>query len=107
MTQRRVWLGAFAAVTLLAGLVTGAASSASTTAAPLSERDWQAQVSQSARPSGGCFRTEYPKVAWEATACAPAPTYPQVPKVGPKPMIVGNGSDIAAQAPSGTISSAV
>jgi len=107
MTQRRVWLGALAAATLLAGIVTGTASSASTTNAPPSEKDWQAQVSQAARPTNGCYKTEYPKVAWQATACATPPAYPQVPKVGPRPMIVGNGSDVSALTPGGAITSAV
>jgi len=100
-----MWLGGLAVAATIAGSVVGTVSSAAPAAQP-SEKDWQAQVSQAARPANGCFKTEYPKVAWSPTACATAPTYPQVPKVGPRPMLVGNGSDISAQAPSGTITSA-
>ena len=36
-----------------------------------------------------------------------APDYPMPPKVGPVPLVVGDGNDIAAQAPSGFISTAI
>src|SRR6266545_3776978 len=50
---------------------------------------------------------ENPKLQWRAAACTAAPNLPQPPKHGARPLVVGNGDDVAAQVPSGFISTAI
>lgn len=66
-------------------------------------RDWQNQVSQLTRPaSKGCFTTEYPSADWKPVKCVTAPAVPMPPKDGARPLVVGNGSDVAAKVPGGS-----
>ncbi|GHJ47613.1 hypothetical protein Cs7R123_49550 [Catellatospora sp. TT07R-123] len=79
------------------------------------QQSWQAKISQLAKPAQGCFKATYPDVAWQQSACAtpsrnpmvPRPAAPQTPRTGPRPMVVGNGDDISAKAPSGFIFNAI
>ncbi|TCO62781.1 VWD domain-containing protein [Actinocrispum wychmicini] len=93
----------FAVVTAVS--VTGAVSSAAQV--PVSQRDWQNQIAQVPQPSKGCFTADYPRLAWQAAPCAPAPDIPMPPYNGPRPLVVGNRNDISARVPSGFISTAI
>jgi len=69
--------------------------------------EWRIGMAQVPLPKQGCFSTTFPAREWREVACVAAPNYPMPPKVGPRPLVVGSGNDIAAQAPSGFISSAI
>ena len=68
---------------------------------------WHIEMAQIPLPKKGCFQAAYPNKAWHEVACKPAPPYPQPPRRGPRPLLVGNGDDVSAQAPTGFISMAV
>jgi len=68
--------------------------------------DWQKSMSQVPLPKKGCFGAEYPRLEWKEEPCVAGPNYPMPPRNGPRPFPVGNGNDVAAQAPSGFIASA-
>ena len=69
--------------------------------------DWRVNISQLALPKKGCFEASYPNNQWREVACVAAPNYPQPPKRGPRPLVVGNANDVSPQAPSGNISTAI
>src|SRR5258708_23330970 len=55
----------------------------------------------------GTFEATYPKKEWREVKSGKAPHIPMVPRRGgPGPLVVGNGNNICAQAPTGFISSA-
>ena len=90
-------------VMLAVGANAGAAMSAPPTEANL--KSWHQNIANVPYPSAkGCFKADYPRMSWRATECVVAPSIPMVPKPGPRPLVVGNGNDISAEAPSGTIS---
>ena len=68
--------------------------------------EWQVSISQVPAPKKGCFEAQYPDKEWHEIACIPAPTLPMGQKQGPRPLIVGNGNDVSAEAPTGRISTA-
>lgn len=68
---------------------------------------WRTDMAQVPLPKEGCFECSYPSREWTEVPCATAPDYPMVPKRGPRPLVVGNGDDISAQAPTGFISTAI
>jgi hypothetical protein len=91
------------ALTLAVGAHAGTAQSAQPTGADL--QAWHTTMTKVPRPSAkGCFTANYPQQEWQETKCATAPSIPMVPKPGPRPLVIGNGNDISAQAPSGRIS---
>src|SRR3954470_3991115 len=67
------------------------------------QQAWQTKISQLAKPAQGCFTATYPDVEWQKSGCATPPKTPMTPRPGPRPMVVGNGDDISAKAPSGFI----
>jgi hypothetical protein len=69
--------------------------------------EWRVSMTQVPLPGMGCFQSDYPSKEWREIACTAAPNYPMVPKLGPRPLVVGNGDDISAQAPSGHISTEI
>lgn len=69
--------------------------------------EYHIAMAQVPLPKKGCFTASFPDREWREVACVPAPDYPMLPKEGPVPLDVGGGNDIAAQAPSGLISSAI
>ncbi len=71
------------------------------------QAEWRNAISQKAAPKKGCFTAKFPSVEWQEVPCVDAPNYPMAPKSGIVPFTVGNGDDVAAQAPSGVISSAI
>ncbi|MDI1459830.1 hypothetical protein QEZ54_02510 [Catellatospora sp. KI3] len=79
------------------------------------QQDWQTRISQLAKPAQGCFTAVYPAVEWQRAACVtpsknpmvPRPAAPNNPRTGPRPMVVGNGDDLSAKAPSGFIFNAI
>jgi hypothetical protein len=107
--QRRL-LGALALAAVLAVPVvvaqTGAAA-APAPPSPMSASDWKSAIHAVARPGHGCFTATYPSMAWQGVACRTAPSTPMPPNVGPRPQVIGNGSDVAAQVTTGLISSAL
>jgi hypothetical protein len=56
-------------------------------------------------PRKGCFKGSYPRVEWRKVPCVKPPNLPYLPAEGPRPFVVGNGTDFAARVP-GTISAA-
>src|SRR2546423_421626 len=74
---------------------------------PPSQRDWQNKIAQLPQPTKGCFTADYPALTWHPATCAAAPNLPQPPRHGARPLVVGNGDDVAAQVPSGFISTAI
>ncbi len=70
------------------------------------QSDWRAKIGTVPQPKKGCFTSKFPSLEWQEIACVAGPKMPLLPKAGIVPDIVGNGDDIAAQAPSGIISSA-
>ncbi len=68
--------------------------------------EWRVSMAQVPLPKKGCFQSEYPSTEWREIGCIAAPNHPFIPKAAPRPLIVGNGNDISAQAPTGHISTA-
>jgi hypothetical protein len=101
------------AAVLLIGIAPSAAVSQQPTSTRLTPEEaqrrkaWHIEMAQIPLPKKGCFQASYPNKVWHEVACKPAPPYPQPPRRGPRPLIVGNGDDVSAQAPTGLISMAV
>jgi hypothetical protein len=70
-------------------------------------KEWQEAISKVPLPKKGCFRASYPEKEWKEVPCGPPSQYPNPPRQGPRPNIVGNGNDISAQVTGSLISSAV
>ena len=83
--------------------------SAAATAEPRSLEAWHERLSRTPVPKKGCFTTDYPSTEWKEIPCTTAPNQPYPPGRRPPPDVVGGGgsNDISAQAPSGSISTAV
>jgi hypothetical protein len=100
------------AASLLIGLFPSNLTSQQTTTRPPSpeeakaQKNWRTSMAKVPLPKKGCFRSAYPSLQWSEIQCVTPPPYPQVPRRGPRPLVGGGGNDVAAQAPSGTISSA-
>jgi hypothetical protein len=71
-----------------------------------SREQWRRKMSAVPLPNKGCFTAVYPGKKWRQVTCVPAPNYPQPPRRGAKPLVVGDGNDVSAMAPSGLISQA-
>lgn len=71
------------------------------------QQDWRAAIATTPKPKKGCFTAQYPSTEWKEVPCVDGPDYPMPPRSGIVPQTVGNGNDVAAQAPSGFISTAV
>jgi hypothetical protein len=67
--------------------------------------DWRKAIAAKPQPKKGCFTSKFPSLEWQEIPCVDGPKYPMPPKAGILPDIVGNGNEIAAQAPSGHITS--
>jgi hypothetical protein len=70
------------------------------------EAGWRKAIATTRQPGKGCFTTKYPSLKWQPIRCVPTPKYPMPPRHGVVPQIIGNGNDVAVQAPTGVISSA-
>lgn len=112
----RIVLRSFAIAAMLAAFAGPAASQQQTPpptdgqASPellRQQADWRLEMAQVPLPKKGCFQSAFPKREWTEVACVAAPDYPMPPRAGARPFTVGNGTDIAAQAPSGHISTAI
>jgi len=113
----RKTLRIFAAAAMLAALAGQAAAQQQTPPPPgdgqgspellRQQEEWRVAIAQVAPPRKGCFQTTFPKREWSEVACVKGPVYPMPPKEGARPFTVGNGTDIAAVAPSGHISTAI
>ncbi len=71
------------------------------------QQDWRTAIGLAKQPRKGCFIAAFPSREWREVPCVPTPDYPMPPRAGIVPQVVGNGNDIAVQAPTGHISSAV
>ncbi len=69
--------------------------------------DWRVSLAQVPLPKKGCFQAAYPSKEWRQVACKAAPNRPMPPRRGARPLVVGDGDDISAQAPTGFISTAI
>jgi hypothetical protein len=70
-------------------------------------QDWNGTMIRKPAPKKGCFEAVYPSTEWNEVPCVKAPNIPAPPRHGPRPAVVGNANDIAAQAPSGHITQAI
>lgn len=70
-------------------------------------KDWNYSMLKKAAPKAGCFTAGYPKNEWQEVPCKAAPNIPMIPRRGLRPFVVGNGDDISAGAPSGTITQTI
>src|SRR5713101_1949961 len=70
-------------------------------------KDWALSMHKKPAPKKGCFTVAYPSTEWQEVGCVAAPNIPSIPRHGPRPAVVGNGNDVAAQAPSGHITQAI
>ena len=61
--------------------------------------DWRQSMMQMPVPKKGCFTATYPKIEWQEVACGSPSQFPNPPRGGPRPNIVGNGNDISVQVP--------
>ena len=68
---------------------------------------WRTAMAQVPLPKQGCFTVTYPATQWQEIPCTTPPNIPMLPKRPPRPLIIGNGADVSAQAPSGFISTAI
>jgi hypothetical protein len=69
--------------------------------------EWRIAMAQLPLPRKGCFQSAYPSKEWREVPCIAAPNYPMPPRDGARPLVVGNGDDVSAEAPTGFISSAI
>lgn len=58
--------------------------------------EWQRAMARLPAPSSGCFRSSFPRIEWQATACVTPPNLPYPPAAGPHTYSVGNGVDYSA-----------
>src|SRR5947199_3329447 len=58
---------------------------------------WQKDIGKVPLPKKGCFSASYPKKEWKEVPCTPPSKFPNPPRSGPRPNVVGNGNDISAQ----------
>lgn len=70
-------------------------------------KDWNDSMLRKAAPKKGCFSAAYPSTEWKEVPCVKAPNIPAPPRRGPRPAVVGNGNDVAAESPSGHITQAI
>src|SRR5436853_5709686 len=68
---------------------------------------WHIEMAKIPLPKKGCFQASYPNKQWIEVPCKPARPYPMPPRRGPRPLTVGNGDDVSAQAPTGHISTSI
>ncbi len=110
--MRGLFLRFLIPASLLIGLFPSTLTSQPTTATRPSaeearaQKTWRTAMARVPLPKKGCFHSAYPSLQWSEIQCVTPPPYPQVPRRGPRPLVGGGGNDVAAQAPSGTISSA-
>jgi hypothetical protein len=71
------------------------------------QEQWRIDIAQVPLPVEGCFEATFPQQEWSEVKCVTAPDIPMVPKHGPQPLTVGNGHNASAEAPSGTITTAI
>ena len=71
------------------------------------QEEWRNSITTKPQPKVGCFTAKFPSLEWQEISCVNGPNYPMAPRSVIVPETVGNGDDIAAQAPSGIISSAI
>lgn len=71
------------------------------------QEDWRASIALVPQTKKGCFIAKFSSKEWQEVPCVPKPDYPMPPRGGIVPEVVGNSNDVAAQAPSGFISSSV
>ena len=62
-------------------------------------RLWRDALREIPAPRGGCAKITYPGIAWERVECVKAPEIPMVPRSDQRPFVVGDGNDVAAEAP--------
>ena len=70
------------------------------------QEDWRNAIALVPQLKKGCFNAKFPSKEWQEVQCVATPDYPMPRRTGILPEVVGNGDDVAAQAPSGFISSA-
>ena len=61
--------------------------------------EWRKALSAVPLPKKGCYRGVYPSMAWQEIKCVPTPHYPQPPRNGGRPQVIGNANDVSAEVP--------
>ena len=66
-------------------------------------KDWSAGMVHTPKPGQGCFSASYPNTEWQQVPCTTAPErpYPPARRGGSGPNVIGNGSDVSAEAAGG------
>jgi hypothetical protein len=67
---------------------------------------WRETIVHMKRPKKSCFVAHYPDTNWTEIPCAKPPNIAFLRAKGARPLTVGNGNDLSAQAASGNISQA-
>jgi hypothetical protein len=67
---------------------------------------WRQAILHTKRPKKACYTAQYPATTWTEVPCGKPPKTPLLPAKGPRPLIVGSGTDFSAKAASGFISQA-
>ena len=70
------------------------------------QEEWRNAISTKPQPKKGFFTAKFPSLEWKEIPCVDGPKYPMVPRSGIAPDTVGKSNDVAAEAPSGIITSA-
>ena len=70
-------------------------------------KDWSAGMAHTPLPGPGCFSSSYPNTEWQQAPCTTAPERPYPPARGPRPNVVGNGTDVSAEVTTGHISEGI
>jgi hypothetical protein len=70
------------------------------------QREFHKALLNTPVPRHGCFKAEYPRLAWQELPCVTPPNIPMPPRRGPLPDVVGNGYDYSAQV-TGTFTSVI
>ncbi len=91
----------------LAACFPGKPTDGTTPSPTMSQEDYPAELAKVPLPKKGCFKAVYPQLEWQESPCTEAPTYPQVPRRGPRPRTIGNNNDVSSRAPTGFISTAI
>lgn len=99
----------FTVASLLTGLLPSYAAAQSTGKQSEAQLrvQWQKDIGKVPLPKKGCFSASYPKKEWKEVPCTPPSKFPNPPRSGPRPNVVGNGNDISAQVTGLLISSVV
>jgi hypothetical protein len=97
--RRRVATATAAGLVIAAGGLLATAPARAATPDAVARANWREAITKLTLPAAGCFRADYPDVAWTQVACREAPKTPYIPRhatLGGVGNTVGDGADYAA-----------